>query len=463
MSIFTFSRAALRRPLEGEFSSGFDDAMLLAAEEAIDHFAIPERTPLALANWELDSTLTAFGAQLARRHRSPLTAETYVRECEVFARYLSEVLRKKIIEAQEEDFWSYKAHRLKGPLSTRVQPVTWNKIAAALTRLRTHLKLPFDLYWRDWRESGGRDDTVRMIGLAEYKLFTDGGLARSARVALRNTAFAELLVTTGMRCSEANALLAIDLVPDAAFGERLSVKMELPSSITKGGHRRDIYYSRRVAHRYISAYLMEERDHFAQNYITRTFSRRRYTEAQLSRLGEYLFFENTAFGKIRPIGQLSGTATLPASILDPSERARSIRVKRDGSGFTIADVGPLWLSEGGIGLQRTTWNGVFRAAQARVQPSIHVTPHVLRHTFAVHYLNGLLKELVEWRTLRSTLNRRGEIYDRLVRDPLFQLQKRLGHRQLKTTLRYLTYIEEEREFVDRAVAEWDEKLSRERT
>lgn len=458
MAIFTLSRAALSKPLSEANSKGFDAEMLRAAEEALEHFAVPERTPIVIREWALDERLTDFGIHVARRHRT-LTAESYARECEVFCRFLDQVLQRDLAAISEDDFWKYRSYRLLGPISVRVQPVTWNKIAAALVAFKRHLKLPFDFDWRDWRETGGDDRTVRMIGLAEYKTFCDLGLRQGSRTPLRNAAFAELLVTTGMRCSEANSLLSIDLPAQATFGKHNSVKVTLPSSITKGGHKRSVYYSKRVAHSFIETYSSEERAHSARSQIDRTFRRKKYSEGELSRLTDHFFIEVAGPGRVRAIGQLAGSAVVPTALLTPAERARSIVVERAGTSFEIVDLGPLWLSETGTSIQRTSWNSTFRGAQDRAQPSVKVTPHVLRHTFAVHYLDTLLRELVDWRQLRSTLNRRGEIYDRLVRDPLYELQKRLGHRQLTTTRRYLTYTHDHQDYVDRVVAEWDAMMA----
>jgi integrase len=49
----------------------------------------------------------------------------------------------------------------------------------------------------------------------------------------------------------------------------------------------------------------------------------------------------------------------------------------------------LWLTEGGLPMPMAAWEAVFRRASARCRSfgiDIDVTPHMLRHTFAVHLL-----------------------------------------------------------------------------
>jgi site-specific recombinase XerC len=49
----------------------------------------------------------------------------------------------------------------------------------------------------------------------------------------------------------------------------------------------------------------------------------------------------------------------------------------------------LWLTEGGLPMPMAAWEAVFMRASARCRRfglDIDVTPHMLRHTFAVHML-----------------------------------------------------------------------------
>jgi integrase len=58
----------------------------------------------------------------------------------------------------------------------------------------------------------------------------------------------------------------------------------------------------------------------------------------------------------------------------------------------------LWLTEGGLPMPMAAWEAVFMRASARCRRfglDIDVTPHMLRHTFAVHMLT--LRCASRWR------------------------------------------------------------------
>ncbi len=70
--------------------------------------------------------------------------------------------------------------------------------------------------------------------------------------------------------------------------------------------------------------------------------------------------------------------------LPPSMRRRLVEV--DGGGRRVGPLG-LWLNERGTVMGADAWRGVFERASARCRRQglgLDVTPHVLRHTFAVH-------------------------------------------------------------------------------
>src|SRR5208283_4069433 len=105
-----------------------------------------------------------------------------------------------------------------------------------------------------------------------YRVFRDVGLrgldvdgaerpgARD-RNGARNALFAELLVTTGLRLSEASFLLAPELADLALHGARgRQAWFELPSALTKGERGRSILLPRRLLQQ-ISAYIIAERAH----------------------------------------------------------------------------------------------------------------------------------------------------------------------------------------------------------
>src|SRR5208337_3806337 len=126
----------------------------------------------------------------------------------------------------------------------------------------------------DSYERAAKRSDVRFVSLEDYRVFRDVGLrgldvdgaerpgARD-RNGARNALFAELLVTTGLRLSEASFLLAselADLAHNAARGRQ--ARFELPSALTKGERGRRLLQQ-------ISAYIIAERAHAVAKFSVR--------------------------------------------------------------------------------------------------------------------------------------------------------------------------------------------------
>jgi integrase len=105
-------------------------------------------------------------------------------------------------------------------------------------------------------------------------------------------------------------------------------------------------------------------------------------------------------------------------------------------------------------MELTNWNQVFAAANRRCRKFrsdwryVNVTPHTLRHTFAIHMLVRLSEAYFgsfvpgEIRDVFSRATRE------INRNPLMRLKELLGHRSVETTLKYLDYLEEAKAIVE---------------
>jgi integrase len=102
----------------------------------------------------------------------------------------------------------------------------------------------------------------------------------------------------------------------------------------------------------------------------------------------------------------------------------------------LSDPLTLFVVEGGRPPALRTVNSVFNEALERVanidhpdRPPAHldVTPHVMRHTFAVRMLAALM---------RQGLETCGDSYQ-LLASPIIVVQQLLGHADVETTMRYL--------------------------
>jgi len=133
--------------------------------------------------------------------------------------------------------------------------------------------------------------------------------------------------------------------------------------------------------------------------------------------------------------------------LTPSERTRLVDAT---TGLPLA----LWLTEDGEPMPMASWEAVFERASERCRrfgfEDMHVTPHMLRHSFAVYMLTLLLREQVSW-VVGERSQHLGSAYRRMIGDPLLKLQRLMGHSRIESTYIYLDHLADSQEIVDAAV------------
>ena len=244
------------------------------------------------------------------------------------------------------------------------------------------------------------------------------------RNAARNRAFGELLAASGLRAQEASFLLVCELPVADAPRDRL-VALNVPGAIAKGGVPRRTVVST-AALRMIESYVRIERSTMAGRW---------------SPAGALRVCDATADGA-RIEGRFVRWATV-----DIHARARLIE---NGAALTwplSSDGGPM-----------VDWSDVFARATERCrafEPGFpRVTPHSLRHTFAVHTLRRLVSQTV--RRVREYQD--DPALDVLagywrIHDPLLALRDLLGHASVTTTQVYLHAIDP-----TRLLASVDEEL-----
>lgn len=466
MTIFRFRSETLRRPLSMPAMAFFDDEVDALASAAACHFAICEDQPVVVDDdWNIDDLLCDFARRIMATERSELTALSYVREAQVFSRYLIQRHGRSLSQIRESDLWSYRKERLHGALSLRLEPTSWNKVAASLLRLLRFLNVSFpEVTWRNLRASIESDDRVRMISIPDYIHFRDYGMA-AKRNPLRNAAFADLSITTGMRCTENSVLLRSEIPRLNHFEEKANIMMKIPAAITKGGKRRNVPFSKRLVSDFIIPYIDEERSHVVRSTLMRMFPLSTYSVQALDKQSGHIFFIQEG-PKIRVLAGEAQKILVPPSKLTKRERRILVEVVPTGTSgrYAIADVGHLWVSETGSCPTSSAWQTTFDSAcktlSVKKDPPPAITPHVLRHTFAVHQLNFMLRGLLNLRAERGRISRRGEVFARIVGDPLRTLQLMLGHSHIQSTYKYLTYVEDNHELVSQATDQWDVILDR---
>jgi site-specific recombinase XerD len=390
---------------------------------------------------------------------------SYAYDIVVWIRFLEQARRKSVWDADRSDVIAFHKARRNGTAANRVAGASWNHAVAALDKLYRwgseegliH-QSPFR-YRQVWRRTyGGGQRTaiatnasyeravkrsdMRFLMLEDFHRFRDVGLlGRQAdgrprigardRNGIRNALFAELLIATGLRLEEGCSLLVTEIreaIEAAKPGDR-QLPFRLAADLTKRNKGRSIRMpARLLAH--LKAYISVERA---------------VALAKFQKRNAWKAFKNPIFCRTGRPGRLkvrsNGDAWLNISMdrLAPDERRRVILCDADG---LPKEPAALWLSEVGLPLSPNCWEVIFDRASQRCKAAgipLDVSPHQLRHSFAVHMLAMLIRE-----SFGRHSHRRHDPssipYRRLLGDPLQQVQRLLGHSSLETTYIYLDHL-----------------------
>ncbi|MDQ6945744.1 MAG: tyrosine-type recombinase/integrase [Actinomycetota bacterium] len=404
--------------------------------------------------------------------RAANSVAAYARDVMLFCRFL-DVSRggKTIWECDGADLRCYKSVRLHSVGDQQVSVATWRRSVAALDKwaawaLHEGLVTATPFRYLDktvltpqgmkrvrvntLQEPRGQGEPIRFLPFEDYLLWRDVGLRGElpdgradpgwrGRHPERNAMFADLLVHTGMRLVEGASLLVAE-VPAASGGPGA---VHLSAAVTKRNKGRTVFVNGRTLaglHRYINI----ERDEL----ITRRMA-----------AGAYRDGERTL--SVRRAG--SAGLTVAGERGSWSYSKIGVRLRRDLMAVTDDGelAGPLWLWLGDDGqpLACSTWQSAFHRANqrcARFDLDVTVTPHILRHSFAVHMLGLLLRQTV--RALGMQTDRRfthAQVKRLLIGNPMRKLQLLLGHSHEETVYVYLDVLDEAQEIVASALDEWD--------
>ncbi|MDN6822942.1 tyrosine-type recombinase/integrase [Corynebacterium flavescens] len=300
-------------------------------------------------------------------------------------------------------------------------------------------------------KSKARGMRIRALTHDEWQTFYDVGLGGNlpngdldpsfrGTNTLRDRLGAKLALTTGMRLREWRTLLT------AEFESRLdSDGASFPiESMAKGEYRRTIYIPEDTLHD-IELYQSTERRRVvrkAQNSLRA--NRHVLAEAiNLDRLNHRITYRFNG-----------STFTYPLHRVPEQHRKVLVSVGSDS-------IEPLSLFVGrsGQALSERAWLAKFQDASRRVEglvpqrASTKVTPHDLRHTFAVVLLRELQLLAAKKQTQRANLGT-GTIWEQLAFNPLLVLQRLLGHASPATTAIYIHYIDDSLDVVNIAFEQW---------
>ena len=400
--------------------------------------------------------------------RSRHSLRAYAHDIFVWMRFLEERRGgKQLWRADYNDVIAFHHARRLTDAPFQISAPSWNRAIAALDKLyRWALEegliasspFRYDLSFRHGqgrgapkvvegnraRERAARPHDIQFVDLGRYLVFRDIGLkgrlpdgsedpAWRGRNGERNAVFAELLVTTGMRLGEAGSLI-IDELPRLTSDSPRILPFDLPGVITKGERPRRIRLPRRVLK------LIEDYSDIERQIALEKTPPHPAVPLVLSPDGR-----NAVDGSGRRIA---------LTRLRPQDRQRLLR-SLDGRAEHVS----LWLTERGQPVSSGTWEVAFRRASQRCRAfglDITVTPHMLRHTFAVNMLSMLIREQVG--AIFNPTDAHGAAYRQMLGDPLRHLQHLLGHANITSTYIYLDSLAEAQELVDAAADRWTTEL-----
>jgi len=459
---------------------GADAAAVVASVFA--RAGVRERAPFVLgAGGCYDTALNRFFRELdSWGVRAANSIAAYARDVMLFCRFLHESRGGKSIWACDgADLRAYKQVRLRTPGDGQVSVATWRRSIAALDKWAAWAvyeglleRAPFRYVDRTaWTPQGvkrvrvnaesepdpGRGP-IRFVGFEDYLLWRDVGLrgrlpdgrvdpSWRGRHDQRNALFADLLIHTGMRLGEAACLLVCEVPGEGGAAERRAGTIRLGPAVTKRGRARAVFVPIRLV-RALNRYVRIERGEL----VSRVAVGGGYAEA-----GDMVLVRRAG-----PVdATFAGGGSLPYGRIDAGTRRRMLLLTPDGE---VSGPLPVWLGTDGHSVASSTWQSVFARANARCRRfdlDLRVSPHTLRHCFAVHMLGLLLRQTVialgedPGRNVTSA-----QVKRLLVGNPLRTLQRLLGHASEATVYAYLDVLDEAQEIVATALGRWDADAAR---
>ncbi|WP_049887568.1 tyrosine-type recombinase/integrase [Saccharopolyspora spinosa] len=438
---------------------------------------VPNGTPLLFdREGRFDWTLNRFILELPELAQySEKSWLATARDIDAWVEFLRSRGEKSWLDASLADARAYKRYRLSGPLETRLTAKSWNRHLNSLDKLynwAVHEKLVDDVPFRyrtlmlrtefghrevkrnTLRNPDASTDDIKFLSLDDYLFWRDVGLRgqlpdgsedpswRGGRFASRTVAFAELLVTTGMRLEEASVLLVPEL--PAPKPDEKSARYHVAAATVK--YRRGRYI--RIPHRVLGLirdYLEVER----ANVVAEGAASGRYTDVP----GALDVVGRTRAGLRMDAG--SGPHPVSFDDLDPRQRERLFHDGTWGREPLL-----LWLSKSGKPWAARDIQETFETAAERCRAfgraDLYVSPHTLRHTFAVHQLSHLIR--IQFGSIAMARQEKDRVgwsqYARMLGDPLDTLRRALGHRHVSSTFIYLTNVDEAQWLTDEAAAAW---------
>lgn len=383
----------------------------------------------------------------------------YARDALKFGQFL-ESRGVGVLDVCGQDLVAFRKHRRSEGVSAR----SWSRHLVVIRALFTYL---YETGQRDtmpWIQVGSRsvvspgtpstEMDVRALSHAQWLGLRNigfggelpsGELDRSYRgqSTVRNVCAVDLALTSGMRLTEWSTLLDAEIPPS---GGGTSLVLE---ACAKNARRRRVYIPSSTV-KAVELYRGTERRSLvrkAQNALQR----------KLPTLAVVTQFDPAA-GKVtyrhKGLDKCEELAAIP-----PEMRRLLVRIDEDGSIEPMS----LFVGKGGHPPSQRRWHQYFEDANDRLATfgsatptmPLAVTPHDLRHTFAVVMLRSLQQRATQFEQSRPRTGF-GTISEHIIHNPLLTLQRLLGHASPSTTMVYLRYVDESDELIQRAFESWND-------
>jgi site-specific recombinase XerD len=402
-----------------------------------------------------DPRLTNYLTRSSFSHLAAETKRNYTSDCRLFFNFLWSRGRNWD-EATEDDWLDWEDwRRWSNRNPSRISDSKWDREQAALNRLyvwaeRKKWVAQNPIPHRSLIMPGGqvvrvaattaastKSSDVRWLTPRAYRLWRDVGLRGygadntrdprwSGRSDDRNAAYSDLLFSSGMRRTEGGSLLVDELPQLGGSGRYFDGR--LAPATTKNRRGRTFYVTANAL-RSLHTYCETSR----RAAIRRAQAQGRYEHVQ----------------GLRIVTRRSGHRTPVLHWVDSRGRSGSEGISKIGpvDRSRLFIEGPnglepmwLWLGENGLPFSPHSWENVYQVASRRcstvlgdtMSSPLFMTPHMARHSFALHMLVALHHALD--RRFGLTPEERRDLR-MLYRSSWEMVQDLLGHRSVETTKR----------------------------
>lgn len=404
--------------------------------------------------YRADARLTRFTTRSSFARLARETRRNYATDLCLFFDFLWQ-RSKSWDEAAADDVLDWEDWRRRSPVNpARISGAKWNRELAALQLLyrwaaaEDHVRRNPIAVRQFITRSGEKAETaalkatdvrssnVKWLTPRAFRLWRDVGLrgfdaegrrdrSWAGRNDDRNAAYGDLLLSSGMRRTEAASQLTIEL-PSTSDATRRFYDAHLAAAVTKSRRDRTVYIGF-AALKAIETYMLTTRRaairRAQQQGVYERFTGVRVVHKVTGRRASTVHWTDRAGRK----------GSRPLSALDPLERSLLFT-----EGPTGLEPAWLWLAENGMPFAPHSWENVFRAASDRcervltgvVEHPPFCTPHMARHSMALHMLVAL-HHAMDLRFGLTVEERRD--YRMLYGDPWRMVKDLLGHASVETT------------------------------